>query len=80
MVQALQQQVAQLEMREQQLEEQGRQNEEKVMHELAVKIKAIEQLKIKLEESNQLVKDRTKTVQELSGNQKFMVLVFIEEN
>ena len=67
MIQSLQHEVMRLEKREHQLEEQGRQNEEKVMHELAVKIRAIEHLQIKLEEANQLVQDRSKAVHDLSG-------------
>ena len=69
MIQSLQHEVMRLEKREHQLEEQGRQNEEKVMHELAVKIRAIEHLQIKLEEANQLVQDRSKAVHDLSGTE-----------
>ena len=68
-IQSLQHEVMRLEKREHQLEEQGRQNEEKVMHELAVKIRAIEHLQIKLEEANQLVQDRSKAVHDLSGTE-----------
>ena len=48
-----------------QLEQQGRDNEEKVMHELAVKIKTAEGFQLKLEESKQLLEDRNKTIEGL---------------
>lgn len=47
------------------LEQQGRDNEEKVMHELAVKIRAAEGFQLKLEETKQLLEDRNKTVEGL---------------
>ena len=48
-----------------QLEQQGRDNEEKVMHELAVKIKTAEGFQLKLEESKQQLEDRNKTIEGL---------------
>ena len=47
------------------LEQQGRDNEEKVMHELAVKIRTAEGFQLKLEESKQLLEDRNKTIEGL---------------
>ena len=48
-----------------QLEQQGRDNEEKVMSELAVKIRAAEGFQLKLEECKQLLEDRNKTIEGL---------------
>ena len=62
---ALQNKLEQSESRERQLEQQGRDNEEKVMSELAVKIKTSEMFQLRLEESKQLVEDRNKTIEGL---------------
>ena len=58
-------QIQQLIEREKQLVIEGRQNEEKCMGQLAMQIQKSEDLKKRLEEANQVVTDRNKSVEEL---------------
>ena len=57
--------IQELVARERQLVEEGRRNEEKCMGQLAMQIKVSEDLKKRLEEGNQLVLDRNKSIEEL---------------
>lgn len=64
-VQTLSHQLQLSQKREKDLEIEGRKNEEKCMGDIAAKIIEIQQLKLKQEEVNHLVEERSKTIQEL---------------
>lgn len=64
-IQTLQNRLKESESAVRQLEQQGRDNEEKVMSELAVKIRTAEGFQLKLEECKQLLEDRNKTIEGL---------------
>ena len=61
----LKKQIEQLLAREQELVDEGRRNEEKCMGQLATQIQSTEELKTRLEEADQLLKDRNKSVEDL---------------
>jgi len=64
-IQTLQKRLEESESAVRQLEQQGRDNEEKVMSELAIKIRTAEGFQLKLEECKQLLEDRNKTIEGL---------------
>ena len=65
-IHSLKEQIRQLEKREMDLEEQGRQNEEKCMHVVATKIHEIDKSNRELEESKILLEERNRSVQDLT--------------
>lgn len=65
-VHSLKEQIRQLQKREMDLEEQGRQNEEKCMHVVATQIHEIDKLNRELEENKRLLEERSRSVQELT--------------